>query len=157
MEVDTWSYPVRDGDVLLLCSDGLTSMINQQQIAEILATSPDLAQAGGRLIRAANEAGGRDNITVILFRLEEVGGPDDAGDSTVVGVPARDLAAHRRRHRAPRGGDASRAPRPPQTGEPPAVDRARGDRGTRWPGRRGRRRRRLRPSASGATSSRWPR
>ena len=88
VEVDTWSYPVRDGDVLLLCSDGLTSMINQQQIAEILATSPDLAQAGDRLIRAANEAGGRDNITVILFRLEEVGGPDDADDSTVVGVPA---------------------------------------------------------------------
>ena len=88
VEVDTWSYPVRDGDVLLLCSDGLTSMINQQQIAEILATSSDLAQAGDRLIRAANEAGGRDNITVILFRLEDVGGPAGADDSTVVGVPA---------------------------------------------------------------------
>jgi protein phosphatase len=88
VEVDTWSYPVRDRDVLLLCSDGLTSMISQPQIAEILATSPDLAQAGDRLIRAANEAGGRDNITVILFRLEEVGGPADGDDATIVGVPA---------------------------------------------------------------------
>ncbi len=88
VDVDTWSYPVRDGDVLLLCSDGLTSMITQQQIGEILATSSDLGQAGDRLIRAANEAGGRDNITVILFRLEEVGGPAQADDSTMVGIPA---------------------------------------------------------------------
>jgi PPM family protein phosphatase len=88
VDVDTWSYPVRDGDVLLLCSDGLTSMISQQQISEILATSSDLGQAGDRLIRAANEAGGRDNITVILFRLEEVGGPAQADDSTMVGIPA---------------------------------------------------------------------
>jgi serine/threonine protein phosphatase PrpC len=95
VEVDTWTYPVRAGDVLLLCSDGLTSMINEQQIASILASAPSLERTAQLLIAAANEAGGRDNITVILFRLEEVAGgaPSDqaAGGApsdqpTVVGI-----------------------------------------------------------------------
>ena len=72
VEVDTWSYPMRAGDVVLLCSDGLTSMISEPQIAAVLAEQPDLERAGDRLIAEANEAGGRDNITVVLFRLEDV-------------------------------------------------------------------------------------
>jgi serine/threonine protein phosphatase PrpC len=72
VEVDTWSYPMRAGDVVLLCSDGLTSMISEPQIAAVLAEQPDLNRAGDRLIAEANEAGGRDNITVVLFRLEDV-------------------------------------------------------------------------------------
>jgi protein phosphatase len=74
VEVDTWSYPARGGDVLLLCSDGLTSMIAETRIAEILAATGRLDHAADQLIREANEAGGRDNITVILFRLEDLGG-----------------------------------------------------------------------------------
>ncbi len=85
VEVDTWTYPARAGDVVLLCSDGLTSMIDEEQIAEILAAEPVLDRAGDRLIDAANDAGGRDNITVVLFRL--VGGGGIAGDEpTMVGV-----------------------------------------------------------------------
>ena len=85
VEVDTWSYPARAGDVVLLCSDGLTSMIDEDRIAEILGSEPGLERASERLISAANEAGGRDNITVVLFRLEDVGG--QAGDQpTVVGM-----------------------------------------------------------------------
>jgi PPM family protein phosphatase len=72
VEVDTWTYPMRAGDVVLLCSDGLTSMITEPQIAAVLAEQPDLERAGGRLIDEANQAGGRDNITVVLFRLEDV-------------------------------------------------------------------------------------
>ena len=72
VEVDTWTYPMRAGDVVLLCSDGLTSMISEPQIAAALAEQPDLERAGDRLIAEANEAGGRDNITVVLFRLEDV-------------------------------------------------------------------------------------
>jgi serine/threonine protein phosphatase PrpC len=72
VEVDTWTYPMRAGDVVLLCSDGLTSMISEPQIAATLAEQPDLERAGDRLIAEANEAGGRDNITVVLFRLEDV-------------------------------------------------------------------------------------
>jgi protein phosphatase len=88
VEVDTWTYPVRAGDVLLLCSDGLTSMINEKQIAQILASTPGLERAAEGLIAAANEAGGRDNITVILFRLEEVGGDGHTDEPTVVGMEA---------------------------------------------------------------------
>jgi serine/threonine protein phosphatase PrpC len=73
VEVDTWSYPVRDGDVLLLCSDGLTSMVHEKRIAEILAAQDDLDVTAAALIAEANENGGRDNITVILTRMEEVG------------------------------------------------------------------------------------
>jgi len=78
VEVDTWTYPMRAGDVVLLCSDGLTSMIPEPQIALALAEQPDLDRAGERLIAEANEAGGRDNITVVLFRLEDVDADADA-------------------------------------------------------------------------------
>jgi PPM family protein phosphatase len=77
--VDTTSWAARDGDVLLLCSDGLTSMIPEARVGEILREATGLEQAGRALIAAANRAGGRDNITVVLLRLEEVGaaGPHD--------------------------------------------------------------------------------
>jgi PPM family protein phosphatase len=71
VEVDTWSYSMRAGDVVLLCSDGLTSMIGERQIVQILRGEVSLHRAADQLIGAANDAGGRDNITVILFRLEE--------------------------------------------------------------------------------------
>jgi PPM family protein phosphatase len=73
VDVDTWTYPARAGDVLLLCSDGLTSMLSEERVTEILAASDSLDQAAETLIDEANAAGGRDNITVVLFRLEEVG------------------------------------------------------------------------------------
>jgi serine/threonine protein phosphatase PrpC len=70
--VDHFSWPVRDGDVFLLCSDGLTGMVSDAGVAEILAQAPSLAVAAQQLVTAANEAGGRDNITVILFRVQDV-------------------------------------------------------------------------------------
>jgi protein phosphatase len=82
VEVDTGTYPARAGDVFLLCSDGLTSMLGEGEVEAVLRASGSLADAGRRLIDAANEAGGRDNITVVLFRLEEVAGlaaGDDPG------------------------------------------------------------------------------
>ncbi|MHB8241138.1 MAG: Stp1/IreP family PP2C-type Ser/Thr phosphatase [Solirubrobacteraceae bacterium] len=72
VEVDTRSFRARAGDVYLLCSDGLTTMISEQQIADVLRAHPLLHDAGEALIAAANEAGGRDNVTVVLMRLEEV-------------------------------------------------------------------------------------
>ena len=69
VEIDTWTYPLRPGDVVLLCSDGLTDMIPEQQIQEVLVEAPDLSAAADRLIDEANDAGGRDNITVVLFRV----------------------------------------------------------------------------------------
>jgi protein phosphatase len=71
VEVDTWTYPVRAGDVLLLCSDGLTSMVSEERVEEVLAGATALEKAAGQLIDEANAAGGRDNITVVLFRIED--------------------------------------------------------------------------------------
>lgn len=76
--VDTSSWRGAAGDVYLLCSDGLTSMVPEARVAEILRSASTLRDGGHALIDAANAAGGRDNITVILFRLEEVGGDADA-------------------------------------------------------------------------------
>ena len=72
VEVDTRSFRARDGDVYLLCSDGLTTMVPEEQIAAVLLAHAPLREAGEALIAAANEAGGRDNITVVLIRLEEL-------------------------------------------------------------------------------------
>jgi serine/threonine protein phosphatase PrpC len=72
VEADSTTWAGRDGDVYLICSDGLTSMIPEAHVAQILAEAPSLASAGRMLIDAANDAGGRDNITVVLFRLEDV-------------------------------------------------------------------------------------
>jgi PPM family protein phosphatase len=90
VEVDTLTYPARPGDVFLLCSDGLTGMVPEDRIAEILAEIQDLPEAGQALIREANDRGGRDNITVVLFRLEEVAGAQDpeVDRPTEVGVAA---------------------------------------------------------------------
>jgi PPM family protein phosphatase len=86
VEIDTRSYSARTGDVYLLCSDGLTTMVPEQRLTEILNARSGLRQAGETLIAAANEAGGRDNITVVLFRLEDpaaaVGAPSPAEPTT---------------------------------------------------------------------------
>jgi len=88
--VDTSSWRGLAGDVYLLCSDGLTSMVPETRVAEILRAAGSLRERGRGLIDAANEAGGRDNITVILFRLEEIGGDGDAAGEqpTAVGGSA---------------------------------------------------------------------
>jgi PPM family protein phosphatase len=75
VEVDTRSYSARAGDVYLLCSDGLTTMLAEQRVAELMRLHPRLRDAGEALVAAANEAGGRDNITVVLFRLEDPSAP----------------------------------------------------------------------------------
>ncbi len=72
VEVDTRSFRGISGDIYLICSDGLTTMLPEAQITELLLANTPLRAAGEALIAAANEAGGRDNITVILVRLEEV-------------------------------------------------------------------------------------
>jgi serine/threonine protein phosphatase PrpC len=74
VQVDVQAYHARSGDVFMVCSDGLTSMVPESRVKPILEGAGSLEQAGRELIAAANDAGGRDNITVILFRLEEVEG-----------------------------------------------------------------------------------
>src|SRR5215468_5035055 len=73
VEADSRTWPARADDVYLICSDGLTSMVPESRVAEVVANAPSLSSAGRTLIDLANDAGGRDNITVVLFRLEEIG------------------------------------------------------------------------------------
>jgi PPM family protein phosphatase len=98
VELDVHTHQARPGDVFLLCSDGLTSMVREDRVREILSSSPDLREAADRLVREANDRGGRDNITVVAFRLggAPTGDPgEDTGDlgDTMVGMRAADLEA----------------------------------------------------------------
>jgi PPM family protein phosphatase len=82
VEADSATWAGRHDDVYLICSDGLTSMVPESRVAEVLGAATSLAAAGRALIDAANDAGGRDNITVVLFRLEEVGAGAPAPQQT---------------------------------------------------------------------------
>jgi PPM family protein phosphatase len=71
VNVDTMTFPARDGDVYLLCSDGLTTMVPDEQIRQILSESKSLRSAVNKLVDAANRGGGRDNITAVAFRVAD--------------------------------------------------------------------------------------
>jgi PPM family protein phosphatase len=83
VDVETCTYPAKDGDVYLLCSDGLTGMVSEDRLAEILRGRSSLEQAARTLVDEANAAGGKDNITVILFKLadDEAGGQAEESDT----------------------------------------------------------------------------
>jgi protein phosphatase len=93
VEVDVQVFGARDGDVFLLCSDGLTGMIQEPGARAVLERGGDLEHAGRELIAAANEAGGRDNITVILFRVEEVSDSHAAAGGGGAAAVAEPVAA----------------------------------------------------------------
>jgi serine/threonine protein phosphatase PrpC len=89
VDVDTFSVQATAGDVFLICSDGLSSMVDAETIrASVLENRGDLDASARALINAANRGGGEDNITAILF---EVGDDDDTGGETVA-LPAVDPA-----------------------------------------------------------------
>jgi protein phosphatase len=69
VDVDVARLEVEPGDIYLLCSDGLSGLVSDHQILDIVTTEPDLESACNRLVDASNEAGGNDNITVALIRL----------------------------------------------------------------------------------------
>ncbi len=128
VEVDRLSVRGRDGDVFLICSDGLNSMVPEAQIARVLREAGDLERAGRALVEAANAAGGRDNITVVLFRVEDVGA-DAAGVTSSHPAVAAEPAP-------PPPPPAAAAPAPPagprRPEAAPAAPRGRGGRRRRW-------------------------
>ena len=69
------------GDVLLLCTDGLTGMLSDERIVTILQATPDPQQACERLVALANELGGTDNVTVIVARYSWAASPPAVGAS----------------------------------------------------------------------------
>lgn len=81
--VDTMTFPAKAGDVFLLCSDGLTTMVPDEEIRRILTEARSMRSAVNKLIDAANSGGGRDNITAVAFRLAEEGEEPDEGATLI--------------------------------------------------------------------------
>jgi protein phosphatase len=84
IEIDVVEHPLAPGDVIMLCSDGLHAMMNNEAILAAVTPFPDaLEKAAARLIDAANEAGGKDNVSVVLVRYTE-------GEGVIVRTPVAD-------------------------------------------------------------------
>jgi protein phosphatase len=94
VDVDTYTVTGRDGDLFLICSDGLTSMVGDDELAPILRSATSLEETAEALILAANQSGGKDNITVVLFRLGKEGEEGEtaaaADDDTIAGTVSAD-------------------------------------------------------------------
>ena len=72
IDLDLIEHHLQPGDVVMLCSDGLHGMLNDHELGRLLLPSPGpLEETTARLVDAANEAGGRDNVTVVLLRRSE--------------------------------------------------------------------------------------
>ncbi|MBN1104699.1 MAG: Stp1/IreP family PP2C-type Ser/Thr phosphatase [Deltaproteobacteria bacterium] len=73
--VDISSIELRQGDLFLLCSDGLSDMLTDEELLAITRTDPAgaLSELGNRMVRAANDKGGKDNISLVLVRFYDVG------------------------------------------------------------------------------------
>jgi serine/threonine protein phosphatase PrpC len=69
--IETGNSPFLPGDLILLCSDGLSDMVNKQSITELLLKDTELEEKGIALIDAANNNGGKDNITVVLVKNDK--------------------------------------------------------------------------------------
>ena len=127
VEVDVQTVPALDGDVFLLCSDGLTTMLDDEHIARLLARATSMEAASRALVDEANRAGGRDNITVLLFRLADTAAPA-AGNpegATLIGASAEEagLTATEVRRRA--AAEAARQRREELSGGKPKRRRLR--------------------------------
>jgi PPM family protein phosphatase len=96
VDVDSMTLELQPGDQLLLCSDGLTGVVDDHVIGELLDTTADPDIAVDQLVQLANEAGGPDNITVVLLRYEdpdaEAAAPRTISISTVNRDDGRDWA-----------------------------------------------------------------
>ena len=70
VDVDFFDIRLTPGDILLLCSDGLSNMVPDEDIRQVIRTSETLEETGRRLVSMANDNGGRDNIAVVLVEPE---------------------------------------------------------------------------------------
>jgi len=109
---DIFEVPVQAGDRVLLCSDGLTGMVTDLEIAEILRRDEDPRSVAGLLVQAALTAGGEDNVTVVVVDIEPAGdaagaeeaGDHQAGDEILLGPSDRGTLSAARADRGKRSG-----------------------------------------------------
>jgi serine/threonine protein phosphatase PrpC len=119
VDVDIFAVDAQPGDVFLICSDGLSSMVDSRDIEEILRQHrADLVGASRALIQAANRGGGEDNITAVLFAVED-GDPGDPMPEP--DEHTREFALHPEEEDTLHPEDGI-APPPPATSAPSAVD-----------------------------------
>jgi PPM family protein phosphatase len=156
VEIDVRSFKGQAGDVFLLCSDGLTTMVSEEQLVRVLGQHERLRDAGQALIAAANEAGGKDNITVVLARLEDVAARAGKSDGHPAGASAQaapeasttasmppvasavpEPGAARQEPYAPQERNAVRPPAPPPQAVQPRRPRAPAAAERKQPRRRG--------------------
>lgn len=103
VEVDTFEEEVREGDRILICSDGLSSMLDDDTIADALGSPDRPQQVAERLVELANEAGGEDNVSVVILDLGEAdpdSPPGGASERAPTTVPATSAAVPVREARA---------------------------------------------------------
>lgn len=98
VEIDRDEVPVLPGDRLLLCTDGLTGMLDRGQLESLVASIDDPGELAERLVRAANRAGGIDNITVVVVDVRadegtDAEGPEPAGVGTETAIVRTPSAA----------------------------------------------------------------
>lgn len=107
--VDSEVLRVQDGDLFMVCSDGLTTMLSDERISDLLLRAEQegtpLSSRVDALVDAANEAGGRDNITVLLFRVASEEGPGGSTGS----FRSAELDRETRPHPAPADGPGEQA------------------------------------------------
>jgi protein phosphatase len=92
VKVDVQTVPAQPGDVFLICSDGLTTMLPDDHIARLLIRATSMEAAVRALVDEANRAGGRDNITVLAFRLEDAAAPARAPEGATLIGPSAEAA-----------------------------------------------------------------
>jgi PPM family protein phosphatase len=109
VQVDLTYVDLRADDTLLICSDGLSGMVRGEDIRGILSELEDPAEAGAKLIASANEAGGHDNVTVVLVKFTGAGLPEVSPDDEAVSY---------------RKYSFSTTEGPPSEEEPPVSDRS---------------------------------
>ena len=89
VDVDTFSIGARPGDLFMLCSDGLSSMVDDARILALIEEHPgDIASATRVLIEEANRNGGEDNITVVVFQLAAIDDTIELPGTVVAAAPA---------------------------------------------------------------------
>ena len=128
---DTVSEPLRDGDVMMLCSDGLSSYVPERDIAGVLAAATTLREAAAALVERANAAGGTDNVTVVLARAGLA--PPEGGGTVEAPLPDAEEPGPRTAEMRVLGGvhghagmeHASPTTRPPRVLEPVPRRRSR--------------------------------
>jgi serine/threonine protein phosphatase PrpC len=86
--IDSWLVTPEPGDRYIICSDGLVNEVPDDQIAQLLRAAPEPQRAADALVAAANAAGGRDNITVVVVDVVEASGSGDGATRLLAATPA---------------------------------------------------------------------